>query len=250
MKGLIPQLQLFFKRNGSTILTCLGAIGVIATAVSAAKATPEALWLLEKSKERKGEELTKLETLQTVAPAYIPTVAVAGTTIACVFGANVLSNRQQAALASAYTVLGQAYNTYRNKVRDVLGEESDKRVMGAIAEGHITDESVALSDGKMRFMEFNSLQIFESTMEDVYKAEDYMNKTLNERGYVLLGEFYEALGTENVIEDDYAVGWTKAILNNLNVDHIAFVHDIITTNSGEECCVITPVIDPIPVYNF
>ena len=250
MKGLIPQLQLFFKQHGSTILTCLGAVGVVATAVSAAKATPEALWLLEKSKERKGKELTKLQTLQTVAPAYIPTVAVAGTTIACVFGANVLSRRQQAALSSAYTVLGQAYHSYRNKVRDVLGEESEQRVMSAIAEDQIDKDQTTLSNGKMRFMDFHSLQIFESTMDDVYKAEDYVNKIINERGYVLLSEFYEMLGTHNIIDDDDAVGWPKQLLCYHGVDHVAFVHDIITTRSGEECCIVTPVIEPIPIYDF
>lgn len=249
MKGLIPQLQLFFKRNGPTILTCVGALGVIATAVSAAKATPEALWLLEKSKERKGKELTKLETLQTVAPAYIPTVAVAGTTIACVFGANMLNKRQQAALSSAYAVLGQAYSTYRSKVKDVLGEEAERQVLTAMADDCVED-APEKEEKKLRFMEFNSLQIFDSTMEDVYKAEDYINETLNKRGYALLSEFYEALGTSNIIEDDSRVGWTKAMINSHGGDHIVFVHDIITTRNGEECCIITPVIDPIPDYLF
>lgn len=249
MKGLIPQLQLFFKRNGSSILTCIGAIGVIATAVSAAKATPKAMELLEKSKERKGEELSKLETLQVAAPAYIPTVAVVGTTVACIFGANILNKRQQAALASAYTALSHSYSLYKSKVKEVFGEEGERAVALDMVEERIID-APEKNDKKMRFMDINSLQIFDSTMNDVYKAEDYINSTLNKRGFVLLSEFYEALGTNNIIEDDYNVGWTKAMLSQYSTDHIAFVHDIVTTSSGEECCVITPAIDPIPDYLF
>ena len=40
----------FLKRNASTILTCVGAVGVVATSVMAVKATPKALILLEKAK--------------------------------------------------------------------------------------------------------------------------------------------------------------------------------------------------------
>ena len=53
MQGLIPTSKTFFKKNGSTILTCFGAAGVIATAISAAKATPKALLLLEEAEKEK-----------------------------------------------------------------------------------------------------------------------------------------------------------------------------------------------------
>ena len=37
----------FLNRNGSTILTCIGAIGVIATSVMAVKATPKAIKMID-----------------------------------------------------------------------------------------------------------------------------------------------------------------------------------------------------------
>ena len=46
----------YLRRNSSTILTVVGAIGVGATAVTAVKDTPKALRLLESAKEEKGEE--------------------------------------------------------------------------------------------------------------------------------------------------------------------------------------------------
>lgn len=62
MDGLLAKSEIFFKKNSSTILTYIGAIGVAATAVMAVKETPKAIAMLDKAKEEKGEELTKLET--------------------------------------------------------------------------------------------------------------------------------------------------------------------------------------------
>ena len=64
MNSLLSKSQTFLTRNSATILTCVGAAGVIATTVTAVKATPKALLLLEKAKEEKGEELTKLEVVK------------------------------------------------------------------------------------------------------------------------------------------------------------------------------------------
>ena len=49
----------------STILSCLGAIGVISTTIMAVSATPKAVSLLETAKEEKGEKLTKFEAVKT-----------------------------------------------------------------------------------------------------------------------------------------------------------------------------------------
>ena len=46
--------QLFLRRNSSTILTCAGGVGVVATAVLTAKATPKAMRLLEEARNEKG----------------------------------------------------------------------------------------------------------------------------------------------------------------------------------------------------
>ena len=54
-------MNAFFKRNASTILTTVGGLGVIATAITVAKATPKALELLEEAREEKGEDLTRIE---------------------------------------------------------------------------------------------------------------------------------------------------------------------------------------------
>lgn len=106
MKGVENMnAKLFIKKNASTILTGLGTIGVVATSVMAVKATPRALDLIEKAEKEKGDELTKWETVKVAGPTYLPAILLGTSTIACIFGAQILNQRQQAALMSAYDFL-------------------------------------------------------------------------------------------------------------------------------------------------
>ena len=50
--------RLFVKRNASTILTGLGSIVVVATTLTAVKATPKALRLIQEAEQEKGGKLT------------------------------------------------------------------------------------------------------------------------------------------------------------------------------------------------
>ena len=113
--------------NSSTILTCVGAVGVAATATMAVKATPKAIALLEEAREEKGEELTKLEVIDVTAPVYIPAAIAGFSTIACIFGANILNKRSQAALMSAYALLDNSYKEYMRKSEELYGRLSGRK---------------------------------------------------------------------------------------------------------------------------
>lgn len=157
----------FWKRNGSTILTFVGAAGVIATAVLAAKETPKALRILKDAEEEKGEELTKIETIKTVAPAYIPAAVTCVATIACIFGIDAIGKNQQASIASAYALLDSSYKEYRKKVREIYGDDADERVKDEISKNKY-DEILPSDDSDTQlFMDFNTLQYFEARFEDV-----------------------------------------------------------------------------------
>ena len=63
----------FNKGTASIVLTCLGGVGVVATTVTAVRATPKALRLIEEAEKEKGEKLSKWETIQAAAPTYLST---------------------------------------------------------------------------------------------------------------------------------------------------------------------------------
>ena len=238
---------LFLKRNASTILTCIGAGGVIATSVIAVKATPKALKLLECAKEEKGEELTTLEKVQIAGPAYIPAAVTGATTIACIFGANVLNKRNQASLVSAYALLDSSYKKYRAKVDELYGEGADKKVIEEVAKDEF-DEDI-LVDGELQaFYDTTSMRYFESTMEDVEQAELDLNKRLLATGYASLNHFYSLLNIPTV---DYGnrVGWTTYARGwQDGCARIDFDHQKVILDDGMECYLLHIITEPSMEY--
>ena len=152
----------------STVLTCIGAAGVVATSAMAVKATPKAIEMLKRTEEEKGDKLTKMEIVKTAAPAYIPAAVTGVATIACVFGSNVLNKHQQVAMASAYALLDRTYRAYSNKVDELYGEDSSAEIKEALAKDEyeeiVDDER---SKDKELFFDFNTLQYFEAPYDEV-----------------------------------------------------------------------------------
>lgn len=147
----------------STLLTIIGAIGVVGTAIMTAKATPKALELLDEAKEEKGEELTLVEKVKTAGPVYIPSAIVGAATVGCVLGANVLNKRSQATLASAYALVDRSYKEYKNRISD----DAKTQIKEIIAKDQYDEDEVPNSAEKQLFFDFNTLQYFESTLDEV-----------------------------------------------------------------------------------
>lgn len=248
MNGLLNVTQRFVKRNASTILTCIGGVGVIATSVLAVKATPKALWLIEDAKEEKGEELTTIETVRVAAPAYVPAVLVGVSTIACIFGANVLSQRKQASLMSAYALLDHSYKEYRSKVSELYGEDADANVRREIAKDKYAGDGFSEDNDKQLFYDEYSGRYFESTMKDVLIAEHEFNKIITVDGGAFLNEFYDLLGLETTDYGNY-LGWCSYTLMEMYWHPVLeFDHEKFTFDDGLECYILRfqfePMYDP------
>lgn len=125
---MVMRPKVFFKKNGATILTCVGVVGVAATAVASAKATTKASYILEAAKLEKGEDLTTVEKIKIAGPSYIPAVLLGASTITCVLGANIINKRTQASLVSAYGVLNHSYKEYVDKVNELYGNEVTQKI--------------------------------------------------------------------------------------------------------------------------
>ena len=208
MNSLLNKSQKFLKRNSSMILTCVGAVGVIATTVTAVKATPKAVMLLETAKEEKGEELTKLEVVKIAGPAYIPTAVLGVSTLACIFGANVLNQRSQASLMSAYALVDKGYKDYRKKVDELYGEEAGSQVRAGIAKDKYEEQSIkTVEDGNRLYYDFYSGRYFEASPEFVKTAEYEFNRKLMMDDCAYLNEWYYLLDLEP-LEHGLDFGWS------------------------------------------
>ena len=249
MNSLLSKSQTFLKRNSATILTCVGAAGVVATTVTAVKATPKALTLLETAKEEKGEELTTLEKVKIAGPVYIPAAALGVSTLACIFGANVLSHRGQASLMSAYALVDSGYKDYKKKVDDLYGEEAGSQVRAEIAKDKYEDQPVKMvSDGNRLYYDYYSERYFESTPFAVQRAEYEVNRSLMMDEGVNLNEWYELLDLEP-LEHGRDFGWTTyANMDAYWQTWIDFHHEKVVMDDGLECIIITFGQEPYPDF--
>lgn len=234
----------FIKRNAPTILTWVGGIGVVATSVMAVKATPKALRILGEAKEEKGEDLTKLEVVKVAGPVYIPALAVGLSTIACIFGANILNQQAQASLISAYGLLDNSYKAYKNKVLELYGEDADTHVKEEISKDIYEETDISVDEEKELFFDFFSMRYFESTHDEVKDAKYNINRLLSIQDYCTVNDFYELLGLPP-IESGERIGWSTG----MNYEHywqawIDFDEEKVNMEDGLECTILTMRTEP------
>lgn len=154
--------------NRSTILTVLGAIGVVGTAIAAAKAAPKVIYLLETAEEEKGEELTLMEKVVVATPSCIPAVALGAATIGCILGANILNKRNQAALTSAYMLLDRSYEEYKRKADELYGDNATQIISEAIAKEHEErDSDLPDEDETCLFWDYTTCRYFRDKLKNV-----------------------------------------------------------------------------------
>lgn len=210
----------------------------MATAVLAAKEATRAGERIFWAQDEKGAPLTVKETVLTAAPCYIPAVMVGAGTIACIFGANALNQKQQAMLMSAYAALESSYQEYRNKVDAYCGEgtsEFVERAMEQEKQDQLDDDPPW--DRVQTFYIEGVDGFFERTMDQVMWAEYHLNRNFIIRGSSTLNEFLEFLGLDPV--ENGGLGWDEYIgETQFGYKWIDFDHRHYTTDDGLQVCAI------------
>lgn len=217
----------WFRKKSPTILTCVGVVGVVATAISAIHATPKAIELLDEVEKDSDKALDTIDKIRVAGPVYIPTIAIGASTVACICGIHLLDQRQQASLMSAYGMLDAGYKNYRKKVKELCGD-GDTAV-----EKEKTNVSVEDSPGKLLWYEPYRDEFFELSEKEVIDAEYHMNRNFILRGEADLNDFYEFLGlTPTDIGSE--VGWEITddgrVFENPWID---FEHHLIIPEDGK-----------------
>lgn len=233
--------------NASTIFTCLGAVGVVATAVMSVKATPKALILIrsDSRKNHNGDPYayTKAEAVKSCWKCYIPAAAIGLSTISLIFGSNVLSRRKQASLMSAYALLNQSYNSYRAKVKEMYGEDAERAVERAVIRDEY-DGNTRKDAEKKLFYDECSKQYIEADNGLFYEASNLINYLIASEGVATLAQYKKALGLE-VTEADEQIGWNRNVLIEwFGTAWVTFILDDVTMDDGLECCVVHPDLFP------
>lgn len=247
----------FIEKHSSAILTGISIIGVGITTGLAINSTIKAVKIIED----KTVELTKHEKIYadnnpyTVAippkftkkdilyytwKQYIP-VAISGlSTILCIIGIHNLNRRTQASLISAYALLDNTYKEYKKKIQEAYPD--DPKVIDfehEVIKSKFKKDMV-LDEDKELFFDYQTMQYFESTMEDVMAAERHMNECLAEDGYVCINEMYDFLELPKT-PYGWQMGWSYSTSDKIYSEDdikLTFSYEKVVMDDGLECIII------------
>jgi hypothetical protein len=215
LKPLLRSAQQFVIHNSPAMLSALGCVGLVATAVLSGKAAYSTALILHEANdpplmqgEDSPEPLTRREEIELVWRQYIPPVVVGVVTLAAIIGANRIGTRRAAAFATAYKLSEKMAEEYRQKVAEAVGDKKEELIRSDVARDRIQRvdgvETIILTDGEIIFYDAWSARAFKSTIDRVESAVNQINYQLNQNWAASVTEFYDILGLEKTgVSDDF-----------------------------------------------
>ena len=159
------------KKYSPQIMMAIGAITSVAAVVEAVKQTPKAMDILDAHKEQrdKFEEAKEthpdeydesaykkdlaalyVRTGSKLGKTYLMPILMEATSLLCFFNAHRIMSARNKQLAAALAAMTDAYNNYRNKMIEALGEEKEEKIRLSLGEEKEVTEIVDEATGKKR----------------------------------------------------------------------------------------------------
>lgn len=241
LKNLIKSAGNVLQKNSPYILTALGCVGVVSTAVFTAQATIKAKELIDENESCGGPELTPKEKVELCWKFYVPAVVNGALSIACILCANSENMKRQAALATLYSVSESNLKEYRKKVIETLGETKEEKIRDEVVQEKLVmdpvneDMIIITGHGNTLCYDIHSGRYFKSDIETIRRVVNDMNHEVMGQMWVPLNDFYYALGIGSVKLGE-KLGWTTDEL--LDVTYTTKL-----ATNGQPCLVIDYDVD-------
>jgi Family of unknown function (DUF6353) len=217
----IHKLKFLVNENSTTIFTAAGVLGTVGTAVLTSRASFKAADIIQKDKEERLEALTfpetdikplsKTEKVKLVWIQYIPPTAVGALTITSIVMAHRISSKKIAAIAVASTISERALQEYKTKVVEKLGGRQETAIREEIAQDSVTNnppsnQVIIAGSGDVLCFEPLTGRYFNSTIENIKRAENKVNYEIIHYDFCSLSFFFEEIGLPPTDYSDL-VGW-------------------------------------------
>lgn len=237
MNQYIKNAKHLLSRNASDLLLVGGVVSIIGAGALAVKQTPKAV-------EKMKKEDTKIEKFKKVAPLYVPSVILTGLGIAQIVCSRNITNNKIAAMATAYTVSETAFKTYKEKVKDIVEPEKYEEIKREVAADKMRKDPVSnkevimTNNGNVLMYDNMSGRYLKSSMENVDRAVNTLNKRLMSDMTIQLNEFYLEIGLD-IIKMGCEVGW------DIEKEMIDVKYSSTIAENGEPCLVIDYDVIPL-----
>lgn len=205
-KDVLSNLGGRLVENAPLVATGIGITGIVGTGLLAFQAGGE--WANVKeviSEIDSDEELDKLDKLyekaKIVVPVLGPPIALGGITIASVVIGQRITWGKYQVLAATYQLTQGQFSDYKDKVKEVLGENKEAEIRDALAleaaRGNVPDpekEYIIRTDcGEELCLDTVEGRWFRSSSSALHRAKAAVYEQLNSGDAVTLNDFYEFL---------------------------------------------------------
>lgn len=167
--GLYNGVKGQVEKHSPEILLGVGVVGVVATTVTACKATMKLNDILDECSEtrdkikevasnpnyedryteedaQKDLTINYVQTGVKIAKLYAPSVALGVFSVGCLLGSHNVMQKRNAALSAAYLTVDKSFKEYKQRVIDRVGEEVEKEIRYGIKAEEI-ETTVQNEDG-------------------------------------------------------------------------------------------------------
>ena len=187
----VDRLAKWFIDNSPAIFTGLAMVGTVTTTVLAVKATPAAMDCMDAAYLEKGDKLDKKEVVKATWKCYIPAAVSGGLAIGCIVAANYAHIRKETAMAAMASFFEKRYFDYKDKVIELMDEETDRTIETDLALDKMVDnpsKKKKVKDEELLCYEPNTEQYFITTAMELTWAKLTANKILSMQEKVTLNE--------------------------------------------------------------
>lgn len=248
VKEALKKGSVLIQKNSSTILTGCAVGGVVVTTVCGCQATIKAVQILQ---EEEGylictDKVDAKEAVKLCWTCYVPTILMAGLTIACAIGAHTIDTRRNAVLASLYTVSQKALEEYKTTTEQIVGKKKAGEIKEALADeimkANPYNPDTAIHTGKGNTLCYDPLsgRYFFSDINSIRQAQNDFNHWLIGDYALSLNELYQLLSLDTIrLGDD--VGWN--VNRMLDFEFLSRL-----ASDGTPCLVLDHKVPPIADY--
>jgi hypothetical protein len=229
MQGLVGVIRRTTKTNAPHILTAGACVGLIATAVLAAKNHVSAKKRLDEWEELNGvsddPKERFMDHIHVVYREYIPCVLVGTATLGCIIVSNRVSTKRVIAAQGIAIAASETLNLYKEKVIEQIGIKKHQEILGKVAEKRLEEnpppgkDVVIAGSGHVLCCELYTGRYFNSDVETLKKAENRLNKKILSQDFQTLADFQYMIGLTPTSNSNN-IGWTSSRLMELEISAI------------------------------
>lgn len=222
VKEAVNTAKIFLSNNSPLILTGMGIIGTISTAVMASQATLKAQDILY---DNGAEDLPWQDKARLTWKCYIPTALMGTTTIGAIVGSHICSENQKAALQSAYLLSQTTLQEYQKKVVERIGKNKERELYDETlkevairqgqpatlySDGGMAGEVIDTGHGNTLFYDVPGQIYFKSDINYIRSRVNDLNNEVRTEMYFDWNEIYyrwglpmRKYGTEMIFDVDH-----------------------------------------------